>query len=82
MFQFIVSSCSWIFLAMIIAESGTAAVSGYGTAIRICIFTLMPAWGLANAAATLVGQNLGANSPTVQKNLCGDRHFLLFVFLQ
>ena len=63
MFQFIIGSCSWIFLAKLIAESGTAATSGYGTAIRICIFTIMPAWGLANAAATLVGQNLGANQP-------------------
>ena len=80
MFQFIIGSCSWIFLAMIIAESGTAAVSGYGTAIRICIFTLMPAWGLANAAATLVGQNLGANQPDRAEKSVWRSAFLTFCF--
>lgn len=62
--QFIIGSCSWIFLNKVIAESGDSKiVDGYGTAIRICIFTLLPAWGMANAAATLVGQNLGAGLP-------------------
>lgn len=62
-FQFLIGSCSWIFLTKIVAESGVEATSGYITAIRICIFTILPAWGIANAAATLTGQNLGAGHP-------------------
>ena len=79
--QMIVAMTSWIFLMRILADIGSEAVAGATVSIRIMMFMMMPAWGLSNAAATLVGQNLGAGSPERAESTVWKIGFYNMIFL-
>ncbi|EID76554.1 MATE family efflux transporter [Imtechella halotolerans] len=78
--QFVIASCSWIFMANLVAVTGgDTGSAGYQTALRIMMFFILPAWGLSSAAATLVGQNLGAQQwERAEKSVITTARFNVF----
>jgi len=81
MFQIIIGTTSWLGLVKILSKYGSTAIAGNTIGIRIILFALLPSWGMANAAATMVGQALGAGKPERAEKAAWMAGFYNMIFL-